>query len=509
MKNSPSALPRSPAAHSGSHQRPVVVVAGANGFVGRALASRLEKRFEVVGLTRDPAAQLPVPARRCDLLRLDETMGALEGADLAAYLVHSMMPSDRLVQGRFEDIDLYAADNFARAAARAGVRQIVYLSGLAPQAARPSAHIASRVEIESALGAYGVPVTTLRAGLILGPGGSSTRIVMSLARRLPVMVCPSWTATPMQPIALEDAVALIDGVMNRPETFGETYDIGGPDVLTYRDLMALTGEAVLGRTPQMVGVPVLTPELSRLWVSLVTGAPKALVEPLVGSLAHPMVAGDRRLQEMLGIPGRPIRDVLPEAARADRDADTPRAFRRPRRDRAKPSRVRSIQRLPLLRRERARDVARRYFRWLKRRFAAVLRVDRSDGTYRLSARAGGGPLLTLAPEVRTSDRVVFRIAGGTLVPRPADGHYPGTFEIREVLAGRAVIATVADYEPRLPWWLYLGTQAQAHRAVMALFGRATRDLVRAKKAGAPSCLDQNRSKRSPENEPLNPHWRLK
>jgi len=452
-------------------ERPVVVVAGANGFVGRALVQALVDRFDVIGLSRSASAKLGVPVRACDLMRLDDAMAALDGAALAVYLVHSMMPSDRLVQGDFRDLDLMAADNFARAAAAAGVRQIVYLGGLAPTEGEPSEHIASRIEIEAALGAYGVPVTTLRAGIVFGPGGSSSRIVFNLARRLPVMVCPRWTATPTQPIALEDAVALIAGVLDRRETFGQTYDIGGPEVMTYRQMMELVGEAVLGRKPIAVGVPVLTPALSRLWVSVVTGAPKALVEPLIGSLAHPMLARDLRLQEALGVPGHSMREVLPRAVAEDADAGTPRAFEGARGMTARgdrTSRVRSIQRLALPAGERAVDVAERYFDWLRATFGAALDVRWRDGAWQLGLKRLPQPLLVLAPEVRGADRVVMRIAGGLLAGGEAG---EGTFEIREVLGGRAVLAMIADYQPRLPWWLYLASQAQAHRLVMALFGR--------------------------------------
>ncbi|MCC6620823.1 MAG: NAD-dependent epimerase/dehydratase family protein [Deltaproteobacteria bacterium] len=453
-------------------RRPVVVVAGANGFIGRAVVAALAERWQVIGLSRGAsAAERGVGARRCDLMRLDDAMAGLAGAELAVYLVHSMMPSDRLVQAEFQDLDLLAADNFARAAAASGVRQIVYLGGLAPTEGEPSAHIASRIEIEAALGAYGVPVTTLRAGIVFGPGGSSSRIVFNLARRLPVMVCPRWTATPTQPIALEDAVTLVAGVLDRAETFGQVYDIAGPERMTYREMMTLVGEAVLGRKPVVVGVPVLTPALSRLWVSVVTGAPKALVEPLIGSLAHPMLPRDRRLQEALGVPGRSMREVLPEALAADADAGTPRAFEGPkdaRTRRAEAPRVRSIQRLALPRGAHASDVAERYFAWLRATFGVALDVGWRAGAWHLGLKLLPAPLLVLEPTVRAADRVVMRIAGGLLANGEGGA---GTFEIREVLGGKAVLAAIADYTPRLPWWLYLASQAQAHRLVMALFGR--------------------------------------
>jgi uncharacterized protein YbjT (DUF2867 family) len=455
-----------------------IAVAGAQGFIGRALIERLrgDASFAVTALARSPRADLGVPARACDLLRAEDAERALSDIDVAVYLVHAMMPNDRLVQASFRDLDLLAADNFGRAAARCGVRQIVYLGGLAPaDDSTPSEHLASRIEVERALGSHKVPVTTLRAGLVFGPGGSSSRIVFNLARRLPVMVCPAWTATPTQPIALDDVVTLLAGVLGRPETFGEAWDVAGPDTLTYRELMALAAREARGHAPRMLSVPVLTPQLSALWVSLVTGAPRALVKPLVGSLSHPMLVRDRRLQQRLGVPGKPIGAALSEAIRADVDAGTPRAFEAAARPPG-PSRVRSIQRLSAPAGGRARDVAERYFDWLGEAFAPVIEVRRVRGDVALAFRGLGPALLVLSPELLSSDRAVYRVAGGLLsarleLPRvEAGAPQAGTFEFREVLGGEAVLVAIADFVPRLPWWLYVSTQAQAHRLVMALFG---------------------------------------
>jgi len=206
---------------------------------------------------------------------------------------------------------------------------------------------------------------------------------------------------------------------------------------------------------------VLTPELSRLWVSLVTGAPRELVAPLIGSLSHPMVCRDRRLQDEAHIPGRPIALVLPEVVRQDRDAGKPLAFEG--RHGGLPL-VRSVQRFegPL---PRADQIAARYFSWLATLGRGVLTVREDKDTIALGVSLWPRPLIVLTREVDTSDRVVFRITGGDLVS-PKDG---ATFEFREVLGGRAVLASIGGYRPRLPWWLYRVTQAEAHRLVMALF----------------------------------------
>lgn len=448
-----------------------VAVAGATGFVGRALCDALvAEGYRVFGLSRRGRAEGPVPLRQCDLMGASSTEGALEGADLAVYLVHSMMPNDRLVQGSFEDLDLIAADNFARAAAAAGVRQIVYLGGLAPiDEGETSAHLQSRMEVEDALASTGVPVTTLRAGLIFGPGGSSARIVFNLVKRLPVMICPAWTNVDTQPIGQDEVVALLSFVLGREECFGEVYDIGGPDVVTYKAMMAMVGEVIRGKEPLMGSVPVLTPELSRLWVSLVTGAPKDLVKPLIGSLSHRMLARDRRLQTMADLPGRPIREVLEAAVEADAEAGTPAAFKgtRGRKRTAAVRTVRSIQRLPLPPGARARDVGAAYFPWFDRTFGPVLEARAVAGGWELGLRAPGAPaLLRLEPNLDAADRVRYAVRGGLL----SEGE-GGALEFREVLGGRHVIAAVSGFVPRLPWWLYVATQAQAHAGVMHLFGR--------------------------------------
>ena len=159
----------------GLPERKTIVIAGATGFVGRALAPALAPTARVIGLSRGARTPDSVYAewRACDLFSLLDAEHALEGADVAFYLVHSMMPSAHLTQGHFRDLDLVCADNFARAAKSRGVRQIIYLGGLVPEGGALSPHLESRLEVERALGAYGVPVTSLRAGLVIGAGGSS------------------------------------------------------------------------------------------------------------------------------------------------------------------------------------------------------------------------------------------------------------------------------------------------------------------------------------------------
>lgn len=459
-----------------------VAVAGASGFVGRRLLPRLAEKHAVVALGRSALRDGTVESdtgvrwRRCDLFSLRQTEEALEGADLAVYLVHSMQPTARLTQARFEDVDLLLADNFGRAAAARGVRRIVYLGGLVPPDAEDlSTHLSSRLEVEHALGAHGVPVTAVRAGLVVGPGGSSLRILTRLVGRLPVMVCPSWTGNPSQPIALDDVVTLLAHCIEDDETTGRVCEVGGPDVLSYREMMRETARA-LHKRRAMLPVPVFSPSLSRLWVSLVTGSPRALVAPLVQSLRHPMVVTDPWLQERLGMPGEPFASSLRRALAAEGLSREPTA--------------RSIQRLALPEGVDASWVAREYLAWLPRFLRPFVEVRLEGGVCDLGLRGRSRPLLqlTFAPERSSPTRSLLRITGGDLADLrspPENGDAPAIprLEFRVAPDGRHVIAAVQDFRPRLPWWLYVWTQARFHAFVMWGFGRHLRRRARARVGG--------------------------
>jgi len=478
-----------------------VAIAGASGFVGRALARALGPDHGVIALGRSPPADEPAGSdgprpsldwRRCDLFSLLDAERGLAGADVGVYLVHSMLPTSRLVQGHFQDLDLICADNFARAARRAGLRRIVYLGGLVPPAggARLSAHLASRLEVERALAAHGVPLIALRASMVIGAGGSSFEIMVRLVERLRAMICPAWTLTPTQPIALADVVRLLRFAIDDGDLPAGDYDVGGPDVVSYRALMGLTAARLgLPRRP-MLPVPFFSPGLSRLWVSLFGGAPRALVMPLVQSLRHPMVARDRRLQERAGVPGTPLVAALDDAlaARAAsarggarlgaHPAQAIRRLARPAGD------VRSVQRLALPRGHDARWIADEYLRWLPRHLRFLLHVDitRGDG----GGNGQGPPIvcqfrfallrrplieLRFSPERSTPDRPLFYVTGGLLARRDPSR---GRLEFRELPGRTTALAALHDYVPRLPFAVYVATQGLVHRMAMAAFARHLR-----------------------------------
>ena len=474
---------------------PTVAIAGASGFVGTALRRALADDHDLVGLTRSPARAAraddgdPIRWRHCDLFSLREVERGLAGADLAVYLVHSMLPSSRLTQGTFADLDLILADNFARAAAAAGVRQIVFVSGLLPDDTRRlSRHLRSRWEVERTLAAHGVPVTTLRTGLVVGRGGSSLAILVRLVRRLPAMLLPAWADSKTQPVALRDVVRAVRLVLGAPDRFRGPFDVAGPDVMTYREMLRATAE-VLGVERPTSGVPFVTPRLSTLWVSLITGSPRALVGPLVASLRHDMVVRPNPVQDAIAPAATPFREALREAVTPGGRAfpDARHAHRRADDEAVREARlVRSVQRFTLPKGRSAEWAGAEYLRWLDGFAGPVLRVRVDGPTARFYVRPFPRPVLELvhAPDRSTPDRALFYVTGGALAQ--AGGARRGRLEFREVLGGSCVLAAIHDFAPRLPWALYRLTQAVAHLFVMAQFGRhLDKEAARARRQAGP------------------------
>lgn len=276
-----------------------VLVTGATGFIGRRLVAELtEDDTRVRAMTRRPddydGPGEPVGADVGDPSSLDT---ALEGVDVAVYLVHSLDHDD------FEDRDARAARSFGAAAARAGVRQIVYLGGLGDDGDL-SPHLRSRREVESLLGEAGVPVTTLRAAIVVGHGGVSWELTRQLVKNLPAMVVPKWTSTRTQPIAVDDVIRYLAGVIDNPDAIGETFEIGGPEAMTYLDMLTVASELANGRSIPVVPVPVLTPRLSSYWLALVTDVDLTTGRNLIDSMTTEVVVQDRRILDV--VPGEPL-----------------------------------------------------------------------------------------------------------------------------------------------------------------------------------------------------------
>lgn len=261
-----------------------VLLTGATGYVGGALLPELLRRgHHVRALTRDPGrARLAggVEVVAGDVVRGTGLDDALEGVEVALYLVHSMGTG----AGPFADADRRGAEAFARAATRAGTRRVVYLGGLSGD----SEHLRSREEVAAVLREHGPPLVHARAAMVIGAGSASFRMMSSLVERLPVMVCPRWIETRSQPIAIRDVVRALADLVERDDAPADV-ELGGADVLTYRDMMRRYARLAGRRPPLIVPVPVLTPRLSSLWVALVTPVDAGLARPLIDGLSSEMV----------------------------------------------------------------------------------------------------------------------------------------------------------------------------------------------------------------------------
>ncbi|GAA2497609.1 SDR family oxidoreductase [Streptomyces gobitricini] len=288
------------------------LVTGATGYIGgRLVPELLDAGHRVRCLARSPGKLRDHPwADRVEVVQGDVTdeeslRAAMRDVDVAYYLVHA------LGSGRgFEETDRMAARAFARSARDSGVRRIVYLGGLTPAgvpASELSPHLRSRAEVGAILLDSGVPTTVLRAAVVLGSGSASFEMLRYLTERLPVMITPSWVRTRIQPIAVRDVLRYLVGSAGMPPEVNRVFDIGGPDVLTYRGLMRRYAVVAGLRRRLILPVPVLTPNLSSLWVGLVTPVPPALARPLAESLRYEVVCREHDIADHVpDPPGHPI-----------------------------------------------------------------------------------------------------------------------------------------------------------------------------------------------------------
>lgn len=281
-----------------------VAIAGATGYIGGRLAPRLlEAGYEVRCLVRSAgklqgrewAAHPALEIRETSLDDCDLLAQHLEGCAAAYYLVHSMTSAGAAYQQK----DLELAHAFAEAARRASVQRIIYLGGLGETGADLSPHLASRREVEAALASAGVPVTVLRAAMIIGSGSASFEILRYLVDRLPVMVTPRWVSTPCQPIAVQNVVRYLVAALATPATTGQVFDIGGPEVLRYREIMEVMAQELGLPRRWVIPVPLLSPRLSSYWIHLVTPLSSNIARPLAEGLKNPVVCRENRIAELI------------------------------------------------------------------------------------------------------------------------------------------------------------------------------------------------------------------
>jgi uncharacterized protein YbjT (DUF2867 family) len=280
-----------------------IAVLGATGTVGRALVPLLAKEHDVLAVSRRPhEATEGVRRAAADATDGPAVQKVLEEVDVAYYLVHSLGSHD------FEQRDRIAAETVAREAARAGVRQLVYLGGLGDESAELSRHLRSRAETAAVLASGPVPVTTVRAAIVIGPGSAAFETIVALVDRLPGMICPRWVSTRTQPIALGDVTAYLAAAAGRDDMLGQSFDAGGPEVMTYREMIERVAR-IRGKRRLIVELPVLTPRLSSYWLNLVTPVRASVARPLIEGLRNATVAHDERLRRLVPLRLTPFDDA--------------------------------------------------------------------------------------------------------------------------------------------------------------------------------------------------------
>ena len=294
-----------------------MLVAGASGFVGRRLCAALaEAGHDVAAMTRNPCRYAGPGTPVYGNVHAPVTLHApMAGCQVAYYLVHSLSDPD------FRRKDAAAAAAFGAAAARAGLQRIIYLGGLGDDTGALSAHLRSRREVEKLLGSAGVPVTVIRAGIIVGHGGISWELTRQLVEHLPAMITPRWVATRTQPIAVDDVVRYLLGALARPEAAGRVFEAGGPEVLQYVTMLRRVA-AIQGRPLPILSVPLLTPRLSSLWLTLVTDVDTATGRTLIDSMTNEVIVRDQTIRELVPFDPMPyddaVRKALGERAQAKR-----------------------------------------------------------------------------------------------------------------------------------------------------------------------------------------------
>jgi uncharacterized protein YbjT (DUF2867 family) len=248
-----------------------------------------------------------------DLLKPETLASVMADIDTAYYLVHSMAGG----RSGFEQRDRDAAHNFVTAAERAGIRRVIYLGGLGETGDGLSEHLKSRLEVADILQSGSFSTTFLRAAVIIGAGGASFELVRGLVKHLPIMITPRWVHTKSQPIAVDDVIAYLVGCLGDERTAGKTFDIGGPDIISYREMMERFA-AIQGKRLRIIPVPVLTPKLSSYWVALFSTVPPSVSMPLIEGLANEVICRENSIRDLLPIRLTPyieaIRIALTEAA---------------------------------------------------------------------------------------------------------------------------------------------------------------------------------------------------
>lgn len=444
-----------------------ILLTGASGYIGSHLMNKLKDNYEIIAISRNienKSNEHNVTWKAADLFDLNEITEVMEDIDIAIYLVHSMMPSAKLTQASFEDMDALLADNFAKAASYNKVQHIVFMSGLIPNTSELSPHLRSRLECEQILGSYGVPVSTLRAGLIIGSKGSSYPILKKLVDRLPGLLLPKWAYNTTLPVAIDDVIDGLYKIVERNPNENESIDIGGPSHMTYKDLFKQTAEVLDKRLPT-IDLPIIPIWLSKYWVKLISGVPKEMVYPLMDSLIHDMIRNDENIVKDISI-GKidykeSVRNALKEETKTQKKGKSSR--------KGDIKDVRAISRVVLPKDVNMIQLAESYANFLNRITLNVVNSDFNEDNFTISVPCLNKDLLLLSKDFKASnnERILYRIVGGDFALDSDGGN--ARLEFRRLPNSDACIIALQEYEPTLPWWVYKYTQAKVHKSVMNLF----------------------------------------
>jgi len=440
-----------------------IAIAGATGFIGRWFIDKFHDEYDIIALSRGKVNDTNYPSvewRKADLYSLSSTTAALAGADYALYLVHSMNPSTKMNQSSFENTDLLLADNFTRSAEACQLKQIIFIGGILPKETDEySRHLKSRYETELTLGSRSVPLTTIRAGIIVGPGGSSFSVVEELVKKLPIMACPKWCKSPSEPVDLEDILRFIQKSIGNPEVYNQAIEVSGPETTSYMDMLEITAKK-LNKRRLIFSIPFFTLGFSKLWVATFSGTSYTFVSPLIDSLRHDMTVDKSQKFHWKG------QVTMEESIKKALHNDYPKIKRSYEKEEERNT-VRSVQRLNNPADWPTKWVADLYPKWLDKYFSFILTASKDDNVVKFHLFSLTLLELTYMPDRSDENRRLFFITGGILSKR----NDMGWLEFRSVIDNKHIISAIHRFVPSLPWFIYKYTQAVGHLFIMNEFNR--------------------------------------